>query len=99
MSSYKRKDVPDDLNLVMVRSDGEIARDLADQLSHMHMHWPAWIRNMDTGKNGPVMRDKEVIVSWHGIVRARQDGYKARCGGPALCGQCKLEKQLYAFEL
>jgi hypothetical protein len=28
----------------------------------------------------------------HGHVRERPDGYKARCGGPALCGICARER-------
>lgn len=32
---------------------------------------------------------------WHGHVRPREDGVKARCGGPALCEKCKLEQTLY----
>jgi hypothetical protein len=27
----------------------------------------------------------------HGWVRPRPDGYKARCGGPAICSECALE--------
>lgn len=32
---------------------------------------------------------------WHGHVRPREDGVKARCGGPAMCDKCKLEQTLY----
>lgn len=28
----------------------------------------------------------------HGQVAPREDGVKSRCGGPAMCAQCKLEK-------
>lgn len=29
----------------------------------------------------------------HGHVRPRDDGYKARCGGPAICGVCQSEER------
>lgn len=31
---------------------------------------------------------------FHGHVRPREDGYKARCGGPALCNTCQAEQEL-----
>jgi hypothetical protein len=32
------------------------------------------------------------MIEGHGWVHPREDGAKARCGGPAICGQCASEK-------
>lgn len=40
-------------------------------------------------------RQPQVRNVGHGHVNPRPDGLKARCGGPALCGQCRLEQDGY----
>lgn len=38
-------------------------------------------------------RDGMTNTIGHGHVRPRDDGYKARCGGPAICGVCQSEER------
>lgn len=33
--------------------------------------------------------------AWHGHVRPRPDGVKARCGGPGICTKCNVEQAMY----
>lgn len=36
------------------------------------------------------------MIGGHGHVKPRSDGMKARCGGPAMCAECALEKAQWA---
>ena len=49
------------------------------------------ISNAEPLYMGNTMTDR---AQFHGHVRPRADGYKARCGGPALCETCQAEQEL-----
>lgn len=40
----------------------------------------------------------ETMAGWHGHVRPRPDGAKARCGGPSLCKTCQKEQQMLCLQ-
>lgn len=35
-----------------------------------------------------------IVDGAHGHVMGRDDGCRARCGGPAICKRCKLEQEI-----
>jgi hypothetical protein len=55
----------------------------------------SWLRIAAKEKLGRLMpaisTSSTAVNTGHGWVRSRPDGYKARCGGPAICSQCALE--------